>query len=126
MPFTYQIDAERNLVTLEATGSITPNEAFATFDEVIAHPDYRPDMKVLSDHRELESVMSVEFVKTFLGRVSQMREALRQARWAFVERGLVRYGMARMASILCDPLGLQLRAFRSMSEAREWLGLEEE
>jgi hypothetical protein len=31
-----------------------------------------------------------------------------------------------MASILSDPLGIQLRAFRSMSEAREWLGLEEE
>jgi hypothetical protein len=126
MPFTYQIDAERNLVSIEAKGSITPDEAFATFDEVIAHPDYRPEMKVLSDHRELESVMSVEFVKAFLGRLSPMREVLRQARWAFVERGLVRYGMARMASILSGPLGIQLRAFRSMSEAREWLGLEEE
>lgn len=126
MPFTYHIDAARNLVTIEAKGSITAREAFATFDEVIAHPDYRPDMKVLSDHRELETVVSVEFVRAFLGRVSRMREALRHARWAFVERGLVRYGMARMASILCDPLGVKLRAFRSMSEAREWLGAEED
>jgi hypothetical protein len=126
MPFTYQIDAKRSLVTVEASGSITSQEAFATFDEVVAHPEFRPEMKVLSDHRELETVVSVEFVRMFLGRVSQMKEALRQARWAFVERGLVRYGMARMASILSDPLGIQLRAFRSMSEAREWLGLEEE
>jgi hypothetical protein len=111
MPFTYQIDAKRSLVTVEASGSITSQEAFATFDEVVAHPEFRPEMKVLSDHRELETVVSVEFVRMFLGRVSQMKEALRQARWAFVERGLVRF---------------QLRAFRSMSEAREWLGLEEE
>ena len=126
MPFTYHIDTERNLVTIAATGRITPEEAFATFDEVMAHPDYRPNMRVLSDHRELETVVSVEFVRAFLGRVSQMKEALRQARWAFVERGLVRYGMARMASILSDPLGIQLRAFRSIGEAREWLGLEDE
>jgi hypothetical protein len=83
-------------------------------------------MRVLSDHRELETVVSVEFVRAFLGRVRQMREVLQQARWAFVERGLVRYGMARMASILSDPLGVQLRAFRSISEAREWLGVEED
>jgi hypothetical protein len=76
MPFTYQIDAKRSLVTVEA--------------EVVAHPEFRPEMKVLSDHRELETVVSVEFVRMFLGRVSQMKEALRQARWAFVERGLVR------------------------------------
>jgi hypothetical protein len=126
MPFTYHIDTERNLVTVEAKGSITPQEAFATFDEVVAHPEFRPDMKVLSDHREMETVVSVEFVRMFLGRVSQMKEVLQQARWAFVERGLVRYGMARMASILSDPLGVKLRAFRSISEAREWLGLEEE
>jgi hypothetical protein len=31
-----------------------------------------------------------------------------------------------MASILSDPLGVQLRAFRSISEAREWLGVEED
>jgi hypothetical protein len=126
MPFTYHIDSERNLVTIEATGSITSAEAFATFDEVVGHADFRPDMRVLSDHRELETVVSVEFVRAFLGRVKQMREVLRQARWAFVERGLVRYGMARMASILSDPLGIQLRAFRSISEAREWLGVEED
>jgi hypothetical protein len=126
MPFTYHIDSERSLVTVQASGSITPQEAFATFDEVVAHPDFRPDMKVLSDHREMETIVSVEFVRMFLARVSQMKEVLRQARWAFVERGLVRYGMARMASILSDPLGIQLRAFRSMSEAREWLGLEED
>jgi len=124
MPFTYNIDPERNLVTIEATGRITAHEAFATFDEITAHPDYRPAMKVLSDHRELETVMSVEFVKAFLDRVNRLKDVLRHGQLAFVEHGLVRYGMARMASILSAPMGVQLRAFRSMSEAREWLGLE--
>lgn len=125
MPFTYHIDTDRKLVTIEAKGRMAPEEAFAVFDEVTGHPDFRPDMKVLSDHRELETVVDVEFVRAFLGRVSRMRDVFRGAQWAFVERGLVRYGMARMASILSDPLGLRLRAFRSMAEAREWLGLEE-
>ncbi len=126
MPFTYVIDPDRNLVSIEARGKITHEEALATFDEVVAHPEYRPDMGVLSDHRELETVMSVEFVKAFLRRVQRREDVFRGARWAFVERGLVRYGMARMTSILSDALGVELRAFRSMSEARRWLGVEED
>jgi hypothetical protein len=34
--------------------------------------------------------------------------------------------MARMASILSDPAVMELRAFRDVDEAREWLGVKTE
>ncbi len=42
-------------------------------------------------------------------------------RAALVESGTVRYGMARMASILAEPTQIVLRVFRDIDEARRWL-----
>jgi len=125
MPFTYSIDAEQRFVQVTAHGRITPEEAFGTFDEVAAHPDFGRNMRVLSDHRELETIVSVRFVKAFMGRIQAYRNLFRGSKWAFVESGAVRYGMARMASILSDPTVIELRAFRDVGEARVWLGVGE-
>jgi hypothetical protein len=40
MPFTYSIDPEQRFVHVIAAGRITHGEAFATFDEVAAHPQF--------------------------------------------------------------------------------------
>lgn len=125
MPFTYSIDGKRSFVLVTAHGKITPEEAFGTFDEVAAHPDFGRNMRVLSDHRGLDTIVSVSFVKAFMARIHSYRELFRGSKWAFVESGAVRYGMARMASILSDPTVIELRAFRDMGEARVWLGVGE-
>lgn len=124
MPFTYSIDVDQRFVLITAQGRITSEEAFDKFDEIAAHPDFGPNMRVLSDHRALETVVSVGFVKTFVARIRALRESFQGSRCAFVESGAVRYGMARMASILSDPTVIELRAFHDIDEARRWLEVE--
>jgi len=128
MPFTYVIDAERRLVHITASGRITASEAFSCFDEVASSPEFVQGMRVLSDHRQLDTTVSVGFVRMFLTKINALSELLRGSKLALVEAGAARYGMARMASMLSDPSVMELRAFRDFDEAKEWLevDLEEE
>ena len=124
MPSAYVIDRQNGIVAVVASGRITPEEAFACFDTVVADPDFQPGMDVLSDHRELMTVLNPGFVKVFIDRVDRAGEMLRGSRIAFVESGSARYGMARMASLLSESTSTELRAFRDIEEARRWLAEE--
>ncbi len=121
MPLTFSIDPEQRLVTAVAKGRLAPDEAIAKFDEITSHPDFVTGTRVLSDHRELESVLPTEFIQNMVRRVQSNRELFEGCRWAFVESGMARYGMARMASILLELSPVELRVFRNIDKARDWL-----
>lgn len=121
MPFEWQIDREAGIVSIVACGHITPEEALATFDAIIADPEFRPGTHVLSDHRKLETVVDAAFIRAFLFKVQQAGPLLQGSRVAFVESEGVRYGMARMTSILSEASPVALRAFVDMDQARRWV-----
>jgi len=121
MPLTYTIDPERLLVTAVATGRLEPDEAITVFDEIMSHAHFGSGMRLLSDHRDLESILPTKFVQAIVRRVKSNRELFEGCRWAFVESGMARYGMARMASILLERSPLELRVFRDIDKARDWL-----
>jgi hypothetical protein len=125
MPLTYTIDPERRLVTAVASGRVTPEEATAKFDEIMAHPYIVSGVKLLSDHRALHAVLPTGFVHGMVRRIHTNRELFEGCRWAFVESGVARYGMARMAAILLELSPVELRVFRHIDKAREWLELSE-
>ena len=121
MPFTYEIDEERDYLAVSASGKITSREALATYDEIVADPRFHPGMKILSDHRELDTVLPIAFVRAWVSRMEEAGALFKGTRAALVESGTVRYGMARMASILAEPTQIVLRVFRDIDEARRWL-----
>jgi hypothetical protein len=121
MPSTWEIDREAGIVSIVASGRITPEEALATFDAIVGDPNFRPGTHVLSDHRGLETVVDAEFIRAFLFRVQQAGPLLQGSRVAFVESEGVRYGMARMTSILSEASPMALRAFQDIDEAHRWL-----
>ena len=121
MPLTYTIEPEEHLVTAVASGHLDSQEATAMFDEIMSHPDSVSGTRVLSDHRELQSVLPTEFVQGMVRRIQNNRELFEGCRWAFVESGVARYGMARMASIMLELSPVELRVFRNIDKARDWL-----
>ena len=121
MPFTYEIDSVRDTVRIVARGKITTAEAMATFDRIVGDPEFRAGMKILSDHRGLETVVSPAFVKAWIGRIEENGELFSGSRAALVESGLVRYGMARMACLLAETTPLDMRVFRELDDAVAWL-----
>jgi hypothetical protein len=121
VPFTYEIDEDRDFLSIVASGRITTEEALATYDAIVAEPSFNPGMKILSDHRELETVLPIAFVRAWISRIEEAGKLFRGTRAALVESGTVRYGMARMASILTEPTSIEMRVFRDIDEARRWL-----
>ncbi len=121
MPLTYTIEPEGHLVTAVASGSLESKEAIAVFDEITSHADFVSGMRLLSDHRDLDSVLPTEFVQTMVRRVETKRELFEGCRWAFVESGMARCGMARMAAILMERSPVEQRVFRNIDKARDWL-----
>jgi hypothetical protein len=121
VPFSYEIDRGRDFVSIVASGKITTEEALATFDAIVGEPGFHPGMKILSDHRDLETVVPIAFIKAWISRIEEAGKLFRGTRAALVESGTVRYGMARMASILTEPTAIEMRVFRDVEEARNWL-----
>jgi hypothetical protein len=121
VPFTYAFEPENDLVSITASGRITTEEALATFDAIVSHPEFQEGIKVLSDHRGLETVVTPGFVRAFIGRIERRGELFRGTRCALVESGSARYGMARMASVLSEMTPINMRAFRDLDEARTWV-----
>jgi hypothetical protein len=121
MPLTYTVDPESRLVTAVASGRLESDEAIAVFDEIMSHTHFGSGMRLLSDHRNLESVLPTEFVLTMVRRIEKKPELFADSKWAFVESGMARYGMARMASILLERSPVELRVFRDIAKARDWL-----
>jgi hypothetical protein len=121
MPFKYAIDHEARLVSVTVSGQVTAEEALKAFEEIVSHSDFRPGMKVLSDHRQMETVMPTRFVGALISRVRSFREKLSGARWAMVETSAAGYGMARMASVLAESMQVEIQVFRTVEEARLWL-----
>jgi len=121
MPFTYVIDREARLVSVTVSGQVTPEEALKAFDEIVSHSDFRPGMNVLSDHRQMETLMPTRFVGALISRVRGFREKLSGAKWAMVETSAAGYGMARMASGLAQAMQVEIQVFHTLEEARLWL-----
>lgn len=121
MPFTYTIDRESQLVSVVVSGHVTSEEALQAFDAIVSDPEFVPGMDVMSDHRQMETVLPVGFVSALINRVRGAGDLMAGTRWAMVEARAASYGMAMMASALAASMPVEIRAFRDPEEARAWL-----
>lgn len=121
MPFTYKIDRASRIVSVTVSGRVTAEEALQAFDAMVSDPEFIPGMDVLSDHRQMETVLPVGFVSALINRVRTAGELMAGTRWAMVEVRAASYGMAMMASALAASMPVEIRAFRDPEDARAWL-----
>ena len=124
MPFSHHYDPETQVLYLKATGTITDEEAVGYAQKVAA------DQSVPSGRSEL-----ADFSQANLGGLSA--DALRRvasvfqrhdvdparSRVALVVSGDLGFGLGRMYQAFRSESAIQLRVFRELAAAREWLGL---
>ncbi|MGD0167633.1 MAG: hypothetical protein ABSC51_10185 [Gaiellaceae bacterium] len=120
---TWGGDPEDACVTTWGTASIEGLDAW--IQEGLSDPRYRPGMHVLIDHRQLDwSGLSSEDVHERVALFARDAVRLDSARAAVVMRSPVEFGMARMEATYIDlepELGIAIRIFFSIEDAREWL-----
>ncbi len=122
MPVRYGIDADLNLITVTATGTLHYDDVTAAFIERVSDPAYRPGMNILLDGRDAV----FEFTGADTRRLVAFFESRRAERgtgfrFALVSGLDVTFGMGRMFEAHAHKLPEDIMVFRDFEEARRWV-----
>jgi hypothetical protein len=123
MSVHFRIDPGSRLVSYVVEGDATADEAREFLDAVLAHPEYRRGFNFLGDRREVDRAPGTRYVHVVAAEVNARCKALGRCRWAVVVSGELADGMARMWGQMTGFSGVEIRAFRSVESACEWLGV---
>lgn len=122
LPGGYVIDTARRLVLSYATGELSAEDV-ANHQQALANdPDFDPSFSQLSDFTQV-----TKFAIDAAQVISRAAENPfgPGARRAFVAPTAVGYGFSRMFQMLTDLDGPELAVFKTLAEAKAWLGLTE-
>jgi hypothetical protein len=118
VPAEYRIDPERRVVYSRGWGLLTDEDLVDYQLRLNADPDFRPHYSQLVDLTGVEALeLSAEGVRTSAAAELWSPEARR----AFVAPMDAAYGMVRMHEALSGGENPNVRVFRCIAEAREWL-----
>jgi hypothetical protein len=121
MPASYRIDVARRLVLTRAWGVCTAQDLFDHYTALGADPAFDPSFVQLVDLREVEradmepSVIRRHALEHLFGSGTQR---------ALVTASNVAYELARMYGTFAAYVPQNVRVFRDMRDAQQWLGLE--
>jgi hypothetical protein len=117
-------DPEDLLVTTRGTATL--DELSFWIREAICDPRYRPGMRVLVDHREVDwSGLTPEDIRTHVAAFTVDAERIGHSYCAMVMGKPVDFGIARMKEQYAeaDPtFEAEIQVFASVDDARRWLG----
>jgi hypothetical protein len=123
MPTSYRIDRERGIIFSRGYGVLTDEDLQRHTESALADPAFDPGLDQLYDFTDvMETRVSAECIRE-LGRRSVYGPG---ARRAFVTPKDHQFGLARMFEITSEDRSGRVVVFRSLAEARAWLGLEPE
>jgi hypothetical protein len=118
MPTAYRIDVVPQLVRSRAWGELTTEEFRDHYSRLIVDPRFQPSFRGLTC---LDDVTKFTIEPWMIAEVSSWPVFNVGTRRAVVARADVGYGLARMFSLHAERVGQNVRAFRDVREAQEWL-----
>lgn len=120
MPATYRLDLVNRVVWSRAWGVVRNEELAAHSRKLVTDPRFAPDFRQLQDLLDVEEAL---LTPSGLREVARLNPFGPGARRAVVAPMAVLFGLARMHEQFREGAGDELRVFRSMGPALEWLGL---
>jgi hypothetical protein len=121
LPVTYTIERERRLVLSVASGVVTAEEFLEHGKRLGEDPDFEPSFDQILD---LRAATPIELPTAALKGMASLRLFGAGSRRALVAPRDLVFGLARMYESLRADAPESLRSFRTIEEARRWLGLE--
>ena len=117
MPYTYEIDVERELVAVVFSADATLAEAEAAMTQV--HADSRHSLRFsrVYDCRAVTRLPPLSELRGVAELFRRRVDPTVDARRAIVARGGAPYGLGRMLQTLLDLIGLELQVFTDLDEA---------
>jgi hypothetical protein len=118
MPAEYSIDPQRKLVTCSVWGVLTGDELTRHYEEIRADPRFESTYAQLAD---LSRTERIAMDRTTVRSEAQIPVFSSESRRAFVAPTDAQFGMARMFGMYAEDVGQNVRVFRDMDSALEWL-----
>jgi hypothetical protein len=119
MPIFNKIDKERKLVFSTACDVFTMADGLAYQQELLGDPDFDPGFSQLADFTHVTKFdIGMDDIRT----LAQKNIFSPKSRRAFVVKGDLAFGLARMFEILRETTGEQgIGVFRELDDALEWV-----
>ncbi len=121
MPVRLRYDGEKEILCVAVKNPFTLEEFEAAVKDIVESDQFPPDIGALWDLRELDfNDIDRSFEEDLIN--IQMKFPERgQARLALITPEGLGFGMTRMYEALSDDLPQRIRAFKSYTEAEDWL-----
>jgi hypothetical protein len=120
MPATSRIDVERRLVLTRIWGVFTVRDLYEHYNALAADPAFDPTFSQLADLRGVEQT---ELDRPLIRRHALERLFSPRAQRALVVSSADHYELARIYASFAQYAMQNVRVFRDMHDAEEWLGL---
>lgn len=120
MPASYEIDPQQRLVISRAWGVLSDDDLHEHYAALTADPAFDPSFRQLADMRDVTRVTTSS---TAIEEAAEIPAFTPGVRRAVVAAADLHFGLARMFAAYAESLGQEVRVFRELGAAREWLGL---
>ena len=118
----YQIDTERQLVSLCWYDFPTLTQLREVVEEAIADPQFHRGMNFIWDRRpDITNNADVRYLRDAVYYLQLLAEQVGPHAWAIVAHNASDFGKARMLESMSDQGKVTIRAFHSRGDAEEWL-----
>jgi hypothetical protein len=119
MPFIYEIDEKAGVLRVEGRGDADLAGAEELLRAVAADLRSRPGWPILCDVRELTWVPWPNEIRKMASLLYEVRSVITGPVGVVTERPAL-FGMARMLSMLVEPVGVRMAVFRLTEDAESW------
>ena len=120
MPLSYQIDPQRQLIEVRASGRITLAELRAHFIAQTTDPLFCATYDAVVDYRSVSEFLTPEELRRFAAALPEWLSRVPSRRALVADHDVV-YGMFRMLEAFTSESPVTLRVFRRIEDARGWL-----
>lgn len=122
MPISYSIDENQGVVFTNASDVLTEDDLLEHKRKLISDPKFRPGFVELSDVRHIADLaISPSGIEKFVAKDDADAERLKGYKLAIVVSGALEFGMGVMYEMMSSQQRRDVRIFRDMRLAREWL-----
>lgn len=123
MPFSYEIDPERRLVTTVASGVVRTADIAELQKSLRKDPAFDPSFRQIADFTLLTGI---DVESSSISLLARLTVFARDARRAFVAKSDLQFGLLRMFESYIElDGGRNMRIFRDRAKADEWISGEE-
>src|SRR5688572_12605569 len=122
MAFSYSIDAQENLLRLQADGQMTVEGLIDLLNRAQADPQFRPEMNALADYREASGewdYSEIQKLRDYILRV----EVPCEVRWAAVLKPGTLAAAGHVLIVISEAVGvrIKMRMFDDTQRAMRWI-----